>query len=268
MRIKSEDFRPATEEERKALGVPPAYTDVRIARRLDGADLLAVATIPAKGGKPPKTFYKYSAAHVARQAAEKYLRVAELAKRVHEIDAEVRKDIAARNGRYALAISARLVMLSGMRAGNPPQGEGESFGTCNLLLRHVTVTGNSCRFQFIGKKGVPQDVSVTDQLIASYVLAGREEGHEALFPHSANALLRYLKKLGCVKTHDLRTLRAMLLADDLLKQLSPERPKTKREAKLLRKLVATEISKVLGNAPTQVIKSYVSESIWPGLEED
>src|SRR5262245_517538 len=127
-------LRPASAEEAKKLGIPPAYTDVQVSDD-PNADLVAMAWIP-KTGKP---FYKYSQAFIAKQAEEKWRRVRRLGGRVEKIEARILRDAQGEDANTKeLALMARLVLLTGMRNGGDPQGEGESYGASSLRYRHVT----------------------------------------------------------------------------------------------------------------------------------
>jgi DNA topoisomerase-1 len=256
---KRSEMRRATESERKALGVPPAYTDVMIA--VDPKAEL-IATAKTKAGK---TFYKYSQAFVEKQQDAKWARVRKLGRSVEKVVARIEKDSVSGPQRD-VAMTARLILLTGMRNGGAPQGETESFGASSLLLKHVTLDGNTMRFQFPGKKAVPQDVVVTDAVLAGYV---RERTVERqLFPHDASATLRYMKSVGARKVHDLRTWKANELATALLEELlaNGERPKTKKEVKQLQKAIASRVAETLGNTPSVAMKSYIDPRVWTPLE--
>jgi DNA topoisomerase-1 len=261
------EMRQASDDEKKALGVPPAYTNVLVATD-PSADLIATATITTPSGKQ-KTFYRYSASFIAKQAARKFSRVKRLAKRIDRIEARVARDCLAKPE----AMCLRLILQTGIRIGNPHQGEKESFGAATLLTRHAAVTGDVVRLQFTGKKQVEQDMSFSDSVLAGYIQHRQASGEQELFPVAANSVLRYAKSIGAAKVHDFRTLRAMVLADALLEELSKEGPPTtKKEAKLIKKAVATEVARALGNSPAQAIKSYIESHVWPGVtpevEED
>src|SRR5262245_19770485 len=149
-------MRPATDAERKALGVPPAYTDVMVA--VDPkADLRATARIPATPRHPDgKTFYLYSKGFRAKQDAKKWKRVQKLEAKMERVAERIDRDAEAGDG---LAICARLVVLTGMRNGGDPQGAKVSYGASSLLVKHVVENdGQSIRLVFPGKHAVEQDV--------------------------------------------------------------------------------------------------------------
>jgi DNA topoisomerase-1 len=155
---KRSEMRSASDAERKKLGVPPAYTNVMVA--VDPkADLVATALTP-KG----KTFYLYSKAFRARQDAKKYARVARLVKKADEIEARIDRDCLNPAGDdYHVAMTARLILLTGLRNGNPAQGEKESYGASSLLLEHCVDNQDELRLVFPGKHGVMQSWRITNE---------------------------------------------------------------------------------------------------------
>ena len=259
-------MRPASDAERKALGIPPAYFDVLIA--VDPkADLIATATIKTKSGKI-KTFYRYSKSFIAGQADKKWARVRKLGAKAEKIEARLTKDCTSGDD-IAVAQSARLIMLTGMRNGNPPQGEGESYGASSLLMSHISLSGDTITFDFIGKKGVAQHYVLTDSLLASYVRERRSRSETRLFPHDANATLKYLKSIGAAKCHDFRTWRANEFASILVDELVKDGiPTSKKGIKLLKKTVATAVGAMLGNNASQAMKSYISPKVWEKVDQE
>jgi len=251
-------MRPATDEERKRLGVPPAYTNVRISDD-PNADLRAVATTP-KG----KTFYLYSKAFRARNDAKKWTRVRKLNAKMEKVEARIDRDAQAGNG---IAICARLILQTGLRNGGEPQGDKPSFGASSLLLEHCSVHGNVVRLQFPGKHAVPQDVKVEDAMFAAYVRS--RSGEVKLFDHDASQTLRYMKSVGAAKVHDLRTWRANVLAQMLVEELLKlEKPTSAKARKIFQKAVAERVAEVLGNKPAQALKSYIDPKVWEPLGEE
>jgi DNA topoisomerase-1 len=217
-------------------------------------------------------FYRYSKTHIARQAKEKYARVSRLSNKIESVEARIIRDCNVGSENRSLAVAALLVLRSGTRAGNAGQshdGLHESFGAASLLTSHCTVDGDSIRLQYVGKKNVQQDTTFVDPIVAEYIRERQASNEVDLFPISANQLLRYMKSVGCSKTHDLRTLRGQLvaqtLADDLTKDGLPE---TKKEAKLLRKVIGIGVGSVLGNSASQALSSYIAPSIIPTVPQE
>jgi DNA topoisomerase-1 len=259
-------FRPASEQERKALGVPPAYTDVCVPVE-PGGKLLAVARIPNG-----KTYYKYAKAETERNAHAKWKRVAKLGEKLEKVEARIERDVQKGDG---VAVCARLIMLTGMRNGNPPQGGTPSFGASSLQIGHVVereIDGTYVKFEFPGKHNVLQTYEIRDAAVAEFVAKRigetSNDKQASIFVHSAHDTLRYLKKVGAAKVHDLRTLRANVAAEMLVGQiLEGGKPATKKELKIAVKLIAEAVGKLLCNKPSQALKSYIDPSILKRLED-
>jgi len=260
---RAEGLRPATPAEAKARGIPPAYTNVMISDD-PNADLQATARTAAG-----KTFYLYSKAFTARSAEAKWRRVRKLnAERMQRIESRILRDASGSGEDRHVAMTAYLIMLTGLRNGGAPQGTKESFGASSLLMQHVQASPESVRLRFPGKHGILQDHEVKDDLFAAYVRSREAEGATKLFPHEAAQTLRYMKKIGLRKVHDVRTWRANELARALVQELLKiERPTSKKGVKLYQKIVATKVSEVLGNKPGQAMKSYIDPKVWEPFEE-
>ena len=256
-------LRPATAEEAKKLGVPPAYTDVLIADD-PKADLIATARTP-KG----KTFYMYSASFRERMNRRKFKRVRALMTRIDKIEQRVLRD-AQRFETESLATCARLIMLTGMRNGGESQGEKRSYGATSLLVEHCERMPDGIRFRFTGKHGVEQDYVVNDVVIYNWVSDRMASERVRLFDHDAGATLRYMKKLGCAKVHDLRTWRANVIAEALMREVQEQGlPESKKGKKQMVRFIAEQVASALGNKPGQALKSYIDPKvIRPLMEEE
>ena len=262
-------FRAATDEERKALGVPPAYTDVCVPIE-KGGKLLAIARIPNG-----KTYYKYAKAETEKNARAKWKRIAKLGVKLEKIEARLEADIARDVGE---AYTVRLILLTGMRNGNPPQGNDKdkpSYGASSLLMKHVQTYNDKLVFDFPGKHHVQQHIEIEDKVLAAYVwerccqITGPHPGDAPLFLHSAGDTLRYLKKIGAEKVHDLRTLRGNVLANAIVDEvLKIGKPTSKKEFKAMLKFLGEQVGAALGNKPSQALKSYIDPSVIERLNPD
>jgi DNA topoisomerase I len=228
------------------------------------AKLRATAVSPKTG----KTLYFYSKRHVEGAAREKWKRVQYLMRSIDRIAEKVGRE--ARKGR-AEALVLRLILQTGMRNGNPPQGalatSKESFGASSLRFKHAAVEGDHIVLDFPGKKGVAQHYELQDALLAAWIRGGQLQGgrpDDLLFPTTAHAVLRYLRKVDKrVKVHDLRTWLGCALATALLEQMKDSGLTQKR----LAKAVATIVASKLGNTPGVALKSYIDPALWENGEE-
>jgi DNA topoisomerase IB len=236
------------------------YVDAQVAVDPTAA-LQAVAVSPATG----KTLYFYSEEHRELSTADKWNRVRHVMASVGELASQI--DTAAAEGRPE-ALTLRLILQTGMRNGNPPQGalddSKDSYGASSLLLEHIRLEApDTLHLAFPGKKGVPQVFEVQDAVLYAYAQARAAAGEERLFPHQANATLRYLRKLDPeIKVHDLRAWYASALAQALIPSFEgvsgPKLPKA------IAKIVAGK----LGNTAGVAQKAYMHPGLFPEEEED
>ena len=250
----------AGEEERRKHAVPPAYTHVQVSTDPD-APLQVVAWVPVT----QKPFYRYHPAAVVARTQDKWERVARLHAQINAVSERIAEDCLSG---LPVAVTAKLILLTGMRVGNPGQavlGE-DAFGATNLLRSHARVEpGGKVIFDFPGKKGVAQHFEVVDHTIADWVRAVPEG---RIFPHEANAVLRYLKKIGADKAHDLRTWRANVLAEELVRVLTDDGtsiPPTAKAQKALRKAVGAAVGTALGNTGAQALSSYINPRVFTAI---
>jgi DNA topoisomerase-1 len=246
-------FLPATHDEvREARGIliPPAYTKILLAK--DPNEPLQATALTPKG----KTAYYYHPEHLKRRAVLKWQRVRVLVKRIDELATLIHERAQEGDTR---ALTLLLILLTGMRNGNPGQGEKPAYGASSLLLEHVVLRRESPRIvlHFPGKKGVLQHFELDEQVLFEHIrqrqIACDFDPKAKLFPHDARATLRCLRRLaGRIKVHDLRTWHATMLAVEFIKLFRAEGiPEEKLES-----AVAKQVAARLGNTPAVVRKAY------------
>jgi DNA topoisomerase-1 len=239
-------------ERLKALAIPPAWTDVRIAA--DPGAPLQVVGYDAKG----RAQYRYSAEHAKSQSARKFARMAGLVKQRKALEAATRTD------RSDTAAAVRLMLLTGMRPGGEAntQAEKQAYGATTLRKDHVSVDGNLIRFDFTGKKGVRIRGSVSDPALATLIERKLGEPGDKLFDTSAAKANQFVKATagGDYKSKDLRTMKANEVAAEFVRALPV--PRTSKERMESIKAVATAVSQQLGNTPAVALKDYINELVF------
>lgn len=254
-RFASRGFEDATAEDRKRLGIPPAWTEVQVSRDSDSP--LQAVGLDAKGREQRI----YSAAHHERQAAAKFERIGKLHDRLPEIDRRLARD--AENDDSALA--ALMIRRMGLRPGSDTNtgAEKKAHGATNLKVSHIEVGGDTIRANFTGKKGVDLDLSLDDPELAR-LLKGRQRGKggdDRLLDTNERKLRSYMNRAAPgVKPKDLRTYLGTATAMELV-ALMPI-PKTKKEYRSARKRVGEQVSRLLGNTPTVALGSYIAPSVF------
>jgi DNA topoisomerase-1 len=164
----------------RALGIPPAYSDVWICP-LENGHLQATGK-DARGRKQ----YRYHAAWRAVRDAAKYDRMVAFGEALPAIRARVNSDLA-RHGLPREKVLATVVYLlekTCIRIGNDEYAHSnESYGLTTMLNKHVHIAGSKLRFHFKGKSGKRHDIALSDRHVARIVRACQELPGQALFQY-------------------------------------------------------------------------------------
>src|SRR6185503_18118923 len=149
------------------LAIPPAWTDVWICPDPNGH--MQATARDAKGRKQ----YRYHPRFRARRDESKFGRMLTFSAALPKLREQIEKDIQSGEGlsrRKLLATLVRLLDRTLIRVGNDEYTKANrSYGLTTLKQRHVEVEGNTVRFEFKGKSGVPHSVAVTDRRLAGIV---------------------------------------------------------------------------------------------------
>jgi DNA topoisomerase-1 len=243
----------------KALHIPPQWTGVEVSDNPNSA--LQATGIDSKGRQQ----YLYSTKATGERAAAKFQRVAELSKVYPKLVRGVEQDLA--KGKEEAVVTG-LILATAMRVGSDAdtQANVKAYGATTLEARHLTVTGDIVKFDFIGKKGMAWQGTITDPTLASAIgsrLVGKS-GSDKVFSVSAGQVNGYLKGYGKCSAKDLRTLIGTSVAQRALKSAPP--PTTKTEAKKLVANVAKQVSSTLRNTPSVAKSAYINPIVWAPIE--
>ena len=244
------------------LYIPPAWTEVKV--NLLDAPLRAMGKDAA--GREQRL---YSAEHTAAAKSDKFQRVRGLLSEMDDIRTQIESDIndKERKGKHReAALVAYLIFETGMRPGTGADALAavQSYGATTLELRHVFPAAKGVRLKFIGKKGVPQNILVTNPYLAELILARKRAGtncRQNLF-NCGTLVNQYIAGLGTGEytAKDFRTMRGTKLALELLgnrKRL----PRTKAGRKKVMNTALDAVAKFLGNTRTVSKGSYVDPVI-------
>lgn len=280
---------------RRELAVPPAWTAVWISA--DPLGHIQATGVDAAG----RTQYLYHPAWRERRDLEKFERAAALAAalpaargRVTRLLADPpadgvrsddRRDPAdghgadARRARLSrervLAGAFRIVDRAMLRAGGEEYAaQNGSRGTTTLLGRDVHVDGDTVRFRFPGKSGVPWDTTVTDAPLAALVrelreargprrrlLAWWDAEREAWHPVGAHELNEEVRAMtgGDFTAKDFRTVAGTLAAAEFLARQGP--PRSERTARRTIAAASRHVAELLGNTPAVARGSYIDPRV-------
>ena len=247
----------------KKLAIPPAWSEVWIARRPD-AHLQATGR-DARGRKQ----YRYHSEWRTQRDAAKFDRLLDFAASLPKIRRRVRRDLRGRDvtREFVIAVVVRLLETSLVRVGNEEYArDNGSYGLTTLRDRHVRINGRHLDLVFSGKSGRAHTVSVHDPRLTRAVrrcrdLPGQvlfqyldEEGRHPIRSNDVNAYLRETADVD-VSAKDYRTWVATLLAATAFATLPA--PSTDRRAARAVGDVLGVVSAELGNTPAVCRASYV-----------
>jgi len=155
----------------KALGIPPAYTEVWICPSPLGH--LQATGRDAKGRKQ----YRYHSRWRAVRDESKYGRMLAFGQALPTIRAQVNKDLARPDlsRPKVLAAVVRLLEATLIRVGNAEYAKiNKSFGLTTMRDRHVAIEGANIRFKFRGKSGKDHNITLNDRRLANIVKRCRD----------------------------------------------------------------------------------------------
>jgi len=164
----------------KSLVIPPAWENVWICALANGH--LQATGMDVKKRKQ----YRYHPSWNQLRNHTKFYRMLHFSKVLPAIRLRVEKDLSETNLTRAkvLATVISLMERTNIRVGNAAYEKlYGSFGLTTLKDKHVDIKGTSLKFSFIGKKGVPHQVSLKNKKLASIVQKCKEIPGKELFQY-------------------------------------------------------------------------------------
>jgi DNA topoisomerase-1 len=279
------DGRPVAEADAKriaALRIPPAWTEVAVARSARGK-VQAVGRDAAGRWQ-----YLYLRAHSAKRSRAKYDRLVSFGEALPSLRRALERDLR-RPGFPLERVSACAIALLStcfLRPGSQVYADvNGSFGLSTLRKRHVTVDGNTIRFDYRGKHGKRQRHEVRSRRLAELVRAMKARpGNEVFKYEDDRGIVRdlsraqinaYIKRaMGTgFSARDFRTWAGTLLCAGALSHAAVaerqwEAGHPKRKAGVTRNRVkkaiagaVRETSNWLGNTPAMSRRSYIHPAV-------
>ena len=248
--------------------IPPAWEQVWIAP--NPKFHLQVTGVDAAGRKQ----YRYHPAWDAARSLTKFSRLLAFGQKLGELRQQLCHDLA-RPGldrEKVIALVLTLMDQSFIRIGNEEYAKKhESYGLSTLEDKHVTIHGADVRFAFVGKKGVPHDVTIHDQKLARLVRKCKEIPGEHLFQFYGSDGHRHPVESGHVNDYlhqhtglalsakDFRTWGGTVKMVSCLEAVLHQEPELAPE-KVIKKAVK-EVATNLGNTPTVCSKYYIHPQV-------
>lgn len=172
----------------EGLAIPPAWTDVWICTDVDGH---AQATgRDARGRKQ----YRYHDAWAEVRSADKFDQLEVFGDALTGLRARVAADLE-REGlpqERVVALRVRLLDETLVRVGGSASAQDDSFGLTTLETRHLSSGADGLVFEFTGKSGVDQEVTVADPTLVEAVRSCDELGGRRLFAYRDGDAVRHL----------------------------------------------------------------------------
>ena len=259
----------------KALGIPPAWTDVWINSAATGT--VQVIGKDAAG----RSQYLYHANHVRKRETRKFKRLIKFAEALPALRSIVASQIRQPGlGKEAVMASIlRILSTCFFRPGSQVYAsENGSYGLATLRPNHVSVKRDTVQFSFRGKSGVQQSVQLKDARVSKLV--------RSLLKHPSREVFKYRNGNGefgnVTRQHinnyirevmgenfsakDFRTWAGTLVCACALARrgADPSEKKTERKRKVVEAI--KETSEILGNTPAVCRSSYVCPEIINGFE--
>jgi DNA topoisomerase I len=150
----------------KSLVIPPAWKNVRIAH-LPNAHLQVVGQ-----DEKERKQYKYHPLWSELRNQTKFFKMISFGKTLPKIRKRVDEDLDLpdMNQRKVLALVIRLMEETHIRIGNAYYAKkNKTYGLSTLRSRHVKVSKNTMKFEFVGKKGKEHSVSVKNRKLIKLV---------------------------------------------------------------------------------------------------
>jgi len=251
------------------VAIPPAWKKLCLDPD-PSASLIAIG-YDVKGRKQ----YLYSKEHKSDSTSRKFEKVRSLIEQHENIRSEIEEDINDhRTDYYTLeaALIAYLIYETGIRPGSTADtlGDVKAYGATTLQLRHISPCPRGVRLKFVGKKGVKQNVLVTNPYLVDELIERKEKGtgwSQPVFDCSASKLREYVHKLtGDFTPKDLRTMRGTLLAMELI-EWRVRVPATKKGRKEIVNNMLDRVAAQLGNTRAVTRSAYVDPTVYEWFAE-
>jgi DNA topoisomerase-1 len=255
------------------LGIPPAWTDVRIAP--DPLMQIQACGVDAAG----RVQYIYHPDWEARRQRKKQRQLSLLATALPRIRRRVNDDLDADAGTktLALAIGVALIDRTAMRIGRERYLDARGTrGAGTLFSRDVSVARDEIRLKFPAKSGKVATYALKDARLAAAIervkrtpgkrlLMYRDEDG-AVHALRTDELNRYLREISGAKVtaKDFRTLHASALAAEALAKLEPGPSVSARKRQVAD--VARAVAAFLRNTPAITRKSYIAPCLFSMFE--
>ena len=252
----------------KALGIPPAYTDVWVCKSENG--YLQATGHDAKGRKQ----YRYHPHWRETRDETKYERMMAFGETLPKIRERVERDLG-KHGlarERVLATVVRLLETTLIRVGNKEYAEeNHHYGLTTMQNEHVDVSGATLHFHFVGKSGKEHTIDIKDQRLARVVQRLRDLPGQEVFQYTDDDGKRHTIDSSDVKDYlheitgehftakDFRTWAGTVLASLALQEFEAFDSATQAKRNVTAAIKA--VAQRLGNTPAICRQCYVHPGV-------
>jgi DNA topoisomerase-1 len=258
----------------RALVIPPAWTDVRIATRPD-AHLQATGR-DARGRKQ----YRYHARWRDVRDGAKYARLIAFGRALPGLRARCaadrRRPLLSRA--RILATVVELLDRTHIRVGNAEYAKANgSFGLTTLQDRHVAFSNGAVVFSFKGKSGIRQEVRLEDPGLATVVRRCRDLPGQELFQYldgdgtvqdvGSSDVNAYVREIAgeAFSAKDFRTWAGTVLACVALADQPV--PTSVRDGNARISAAVKQVAARLGNTPAVARRCYIHPAVFDAFRD-
>ena len=258
------------------LAIPPAWTDVHIAKS-------ASSKIQAQGKDGAgRTQSIYNPTFRLKQEKLKFDRILRFAEQLPKLRKQLDKDLARKRlgKEKVLAAIVKLIDEAYFRVGNEQYAkEHQSYGITTLRSKHTKVKSTTITFDFIGKSGQRHVKKIKDAKLAriikqldelpGYEIFRYQDDDGAMHDLHAADVNAYIKQhMGDEFTaKDFRTWGGTLLAaTEVIADTLPDDASQTARKRALTKIIK-RVAKRLGNTPAIARSSYIDPRIFAMYED-
>ena len=256
------------------LGIPPAWTEVRVAPEPNMH--IQACGLDAAG----RVQYIYHPDWERKRTAKKQKQLALLTAALPRIRRNVTRDLEAETGSrtLALAIGVALIDRTAMRIGRERYLDARGTrGAGTLYTRDVRVKGDEITVGFPAKSGKVAEYTLTDARLASAIARVKTIPGKRLLMYRdedgrprairTDEMNRYIREIADapVTAKDFRTLHASALAAEALSKIEPGESPTARKRQLAS--VTKEVASFLRNTPAITRASYIAPCLFTLFEK-
>lgn len=216
---------------------------------------------------PNKWVYNYTIEYIARKSELKFAKNIVFGTKLPDIRAQLQTDIHNNDTEeQVLALVVTLIDKAYFRVGNEQSDDNGVYGVTTLLDEHITVSGNTATFEYVGKKSVEQHRVVVDSTLARLLKklkrASQNSDDHRVFRFGNNKIdsgdvNEYLDQFD-VTAKEFRTFHATrLMREFLLEEISAS--EDSREDVVEKSF--EDVAALLGHTPAVSRKSYVDPKV-------